>query len=64
MIVNVEAVFIDICRQLLLKEERYREMEARDEYQDDDKDAGIMGLAKRTRRSRTKRPDGHRCVIL
>lgn len=61
---NVEAVFIDICRQLLLREEKFRDLEGRDDYQDDDRDAGIMGLAKRKRRARTKRPDGHRCVIL
>ncbi|KAH7358955.1 transforming protein p29 [Plectosphaerella cucumerina] len=62
--VNVEAVFIDICRQLLLREEKFRELEGRDEYQDEERDVGIMGLAKRKRRARTKRPDGHRCVIL
>ncbi|KAF3353042.1 hypothetical protein VdG1_00514 [Verticillium dahliae VDG1] len=61
---NVDAVFIDICRQLLLKDERFRDADGRDNYgRDDDNDTGIMGLAKRKRR-RGRRPDGHRCNIL
>lgn len=59
---NVDAVFIDICRQLLLRDEKYGDLDRLSDDRDYEKD-GIMGLGKRRRR-RTRRPDGNRCVIL
>nr|XP_036588938.1 ras small monomeric GTPase [Colletotrichum truncatum]KAF6800580.1 ras small monomeric GTPase [Colletotrichum truncatum] len=61
---NVDAVFIDICRQLLLKDERSQAQAIHEEDEhENEKNAGIMGFAKRKNRRR-RRADGHRCVIL
>ncbi|KAJ0286451.1 hypothetical protein COL154_000511 [Colletotrichum chrysophilum] len=61
---NVDAVFIDICRQLLLKDEKIQAQAIHDEDDhENEKNAGIMGFAKRKNRRR-RRADGHRCVIL
>ncbi|KAF4912256.1 Ras-related protein Rap1 [Colletotrichum fructicola] len=61
---NVDAVFIDICRQLLLKDEKIQSQAIHDEDDhENEKNAGIMGFAKRKNRRR-RRADGHRCVIL
>ncbi|KAL2757767.1 hypothetical protein ACRALDRAFT_2040130 [Sodiomyces alcalophilus JCM 7366] len=59
---NVHNVFMDISRQLLLRDEKYGDLDRLSDERDLDKD-GIMGLGMRRRR-RTRRPDGNRCVIL
>ncbi|GJC97217.1 ras family protein [Colletotrichum higginsianum] len=61
---NVDAVFIDICRQLLMKDEKFQSQVAQDDDEHEyEKTPGLMGFAKRKNRRR-RRPDGHRCVIL
>ncbi|GJC82845.1 ras-related protein RSR1 [Colletotrichum liriopes] len=62
---NVDAVFIDICRQLLMKDEKFQSQAAahEDDEHEYEKNPGLMGFAKRKTRRR-RRPDGHRCVIL
>ncbi|GKT62390.1 ras family protein [Colletotrichum tofieldiae] len=62
---NVDAVFIDICRQLLMKDEKFQSQAAahEDDEHEYEKNPGLMGFAKRKNRRR-RRPDGHRCVIL
>lgn len=57
---NVDAVFIDICRQLLLRDERLRDAEDRDDGYDD-RDGGLM---KRKKRRPRRAPAQSRCVIL
>jgi len=58
--VNVDEVFVDLCRQMLRRDDVYDRSQEHDDYYAKLEDAHASGKKRRRR----KRDHHHRCVIL